>query len=475
MHTLRSLFFILVALTLGAPQSRAVAWAISFRQYDGSNVPRQVEFTPAANSLVGFSGTGQVVNITPGSGISISGNVISATGGGGGGGGNVTASSPFDASYLTVATGAGSIATIPELYMYGGNLNLLSSTFHAKLILTTTMAGMSSGLNLGVVGRGWDFSGDSTKIGIYDTTAGVWHQENFAGTYSTAYTKFSSNKPSTSPSTGAVVIGSSGTTAGLGVLGNINAGGTIGASNFSGSSSGTNTGDQQAFANIIVGNVTIAAGGTAGNLTLVPGSGITLTPSGTGNRTITISSTGGVGGGGTVTITGTATANAIMIGNGGSDLKASSATIDAGGNITTTGTIQAANIVATSLDVGTLNLTNSIPITKGGTGGNSTATAWVNLTIPSVTTGGASIDWAAGPSHSRTLAANTTFTFSNAIDGQTIIVAVTNTASNYTVTWPTVQWAGGAAPTQTVGAKTDVYTFTKVGSTIYGAASQNHF
>lgn len=83
------------------------------------------------------------------------------------------------------------------------------------------------------------------------------------------------------------------------------------------------------------------------------------------------------------------------------------------------------------------------------------------------------IDWALAFTHSKTLAANTTFTFSNAIDGKTIIVFITNTASNYTVTWPTVSWAGGSAPTQTVGAKTDVYTFVQQGTTIFGSVIQN--
>jgi hypothetical protein len=83
------------------------------------------------------------------------------------------------------------------------------------------------------------------------------------------------------------------------------------------------------------------------------------------------------------------------------------------------------------------------------------------------------IDWSAASSFTKTLAANTTFTFSNATDGQTIVVAITNTASNYTVTWPTVAWTASTAPTQTVGAKTDVYTFIKIGSTYYGSVIQN--
>jgi len=119
----------------------------------------------------------------------------------------------------------------------------------------------------------------------------------------------------------------------------------------------------------------------------------------------------------------------------------------------------------------------------GGSGGslpNPIPTATVttltvtNLVPPvSVAISASDIDWSTAMSFSKTLGANTTFTFSNAIDGKSIVVALTNTASNYTVTWPTVKWTGGSAPTQTVGAKTDVYTFVMVGPTIYGSVVQN--
>lgn len=72
------------------------------------------------------------------------------------------------------------------------------------------------------------------------------------------------------------------------------------------------------------------------------------------------------------------------------------------------------------------------------------------------------IDWALGKNidylHTVTLAANSTFTWANVAAGQTMVIAVTNTASNYTLGWPAAaKWSGGAAPTQTTGAKTDVY------------------
>jgi len=80
------------------------------------------------------------------------------------------------------------------------------------------------------------------------------------------------------------------------------------------------------------------------------------------------------------------------------------------------------------------------------------------------------IDWAAGPVQTKTLAAGAnTFTFANQASGMVIVVRVTGSAS--TLTWPTVKWAGGVAPTQTASG-TDVYTFVHDGTSIYGSVVQ---
>lgn len=85
------------------------------------------------------------------------------------------------------------------------------------------------------------------------------------------------------------------------------------------------------------------------------------------------------------------------------------------------------------------------------------------------------VDWSASQSYVKTLAANSTFTFSNTKDGQAIRVALTNTAGNYTVTWPAaVRWPANTAPTQTTGAKTDVYTFVRLGFDLYGSVYQDY-
>jgi hypothetical protein len=91
---------------------------------------------------------------------------------------------------------------------------------------------------------------------------------------------------------------------------------------------------------------------------------------------------------------------------------------------------------------------------------------------------GTAIDWnilkTKGGLYTKTLSTNTTFTFSNMTAGQVINVRLTNTASNWTVTWPTVKWSGGTTPTMTIGAKSDVYSFFYDGTDVFGAVIQNY-
>lgn len=94
-------------------------------------------------------------------------------------------------------------------------------------------------------------------------------------------------------------------------------------------------------------------------------------------------------------------------------------------------------------------------------------------TIATQAISASAIDWSLGNVFTKTLGANTTFTFSNQLSGQTLVVRLTNTASNYTVTWPTVKWAGGTAPVMTIGATSDVYTFVYDGTNTYGSVVQD--
>jgi len=99
-------------------------------------------------------------------------------------------------------------------------------------------------------------------------------------------------------------------------------------------------------------------------------------------------------------------------------------------------------------------------------------TAFKAATETEVAVGGTSIDWSTGGVFTVALAASTTFTFANVTAGRVIKVVITGDAS-HTVTWPTVKWPGGVAPTQTLS-KVDVYTFIGMSSgAIMGSAVQN--
>lgn len=81
------------------------------------------------------------------------------------------------------------------------------------------------------------------------------------------------------------------------------------------------------------------------------------------------------------------------------------------------------------------------------------------------------LDLSTGSYFKDTLAANTTYTFSNPADVQAFTIEVTG-ASTYTITWPTsVQWATGSTPDDPSSGQTNVYSFiTADGGTSYFGA-----
>lgn len=114
------------------------------------------------------------------------------------------------------------------------------------------------------------------------------------------------------------------------------------------------------------------------------------------------------------------------------------------------------------------DLTQIASLTPGayGTTMASNGTNWVNSTVPVPACNAISasdIDWSFGNCHTKTIFANTTFTFSGESAGQTIIVKVRNTGS-FTVTFPntlggkSVMWTGSVPPVATTGNKLSIFT-----------------
>lgn len=88
------------------------------------------------------------------------------------------------------------------------------------------------------------------------------------------------------------------------------------------------------------------------------------------------------------------------------------------------------------------------------------------------------INWNLSDQFTYTLTSNTTFNFSNATNGRTINLAVSQNAtiSGYTLNWPaTVKWPYNISPVQTAAINTtDIYSIVQINGVQYGNYSQNY-
>ena len=154
--------------------------------------------------------------------------------------------------------------------------------------------------------------------------------------------------------------------------------------------------------------------------------------------------------------------SAVTVGSGLSFTGGTLASTAGGGTVTSVALSGGSTGLTTSggpiTSSGTITLGGTLAVANGGTGQTTAAAAQRALTPATSTISASAIDWSASNSFYKTLSANTTFTFSNAQDGQVITVTLLNTTSNYTVTWPTITWSGGTAPTMVTGANYEVFT-----------------
>ncbi len=103
------------------------------------------------------------------------------------------------------------------------------------------------------------------------------------------------------------------------------------------------------------------------------------------------------------------------------------------------------------------------------------AVDWSGGTLAATVT--PSLDWSLGLTYTMTTTGNTTITFLNGVDGQSVLLAVVMSGS-HTLTWvlPSatyLKWKEGAAPTPSASGKTDIYSFVLIGATYYGAVVKN--
>jgi len=182
--------------------------------------------------------------------------------------------------------------------------------------------------------------------------------------------------------------------------------------------------------------------------------------------------------------TGTTKYGIYQAGSGDSNYFAGPVTVP---NFTATGTTTLATSLTGALSASSgVVSAGTLTVANGGTGATTKPLANQGLTpATSTVTSGSSItiNWALSNSFDLTLTSATaaTISFSGAVDGQVITIAIHQPASGTatTVSWSgvsTIKWSGGTAPTQTATlSKTDVYTiyYNATAGAYYGSYVQN--
>lgn len=107
---------------------------------------------------------------------------------------------------------------------------------------------------------------------------------------------------------------------------------------------------------------------------------------------------------------------------------------------------------------------------------NPTITNYVETPFTANTSTAITLNLANGTVQILTLTGNPTITMPAVVSGKSFVIYLKTGAGSYTVTWSTVKWPGGTAPTITSAtSKMDIYSFYCDGTNWYGAiVSQNY-
>lgn len=95
--------------------------------------------------------------------------------------------------------------------------------------------------------------------------------------------------------------------------------------------------------------------------------------------------------------------------------------------------------------------------------------------IPATQTIGAlDIDWSLANVFQKAISTNETYTFSNDVDGKTIVVMIhNNSGADVDVDFPTAYWSGGTEITTVPAGTRNVYTFIKIGTDVFATVNDN--
>jgi len=123
-----------------------------------------------------------------------------------------------------------------------------------------------------------------------------------------------------------------------------------------------------------------------------------------------------------------------------------------------------------------VNGTTVVDSTRNFTTNNITLTSYTETAYSANSSTAITLTTANGTIQNITLTGTATITMPTAAAGKSFILYLRTGAGSYTVTWTTVKWPGGTAPTLTsTASKMDIYSFFSDGTNWYGTTvGQNY-
>ena len=138
--------------------------------------------------------------------------------------------------------------------------------------------------------------------------------------------------------------------------------------------------------------------------------------------------------------------------------------------------LQGAGVTQLTVTSTGVTFASAVPLPSGSALTNPTVTNYTETRFTANSSTAITLNLANGTMQDITLTGSPTITMPTAASGKSFTLMLRSGAGSYTVTWTTVKWSGGTAPTVTTTAsRMDIYSFFSDGTNWYGATiGQNY-
>ena len=138
--------------------------------------------------------------------------------------------------------------------------------------------------------------------------------------------------------------------------------------------------------------------------------------------------------------------------------------------------LQGAGVTQLTVTSTGVSFASAVPLPSGSTLTNPTVTNYTETRYTANSSTAITLDLTNGTMQDITLTGSPTITMPAASAGKSFLLMLRTGAGGYTVTWSTVKWAGGTAPTLTsTASRMDMFSFFSDGTNWYGVtAGQNY-